>query len=72
MKLLRRGFGLGIGIKQYRNTYIDQAGTYETNRLVLIEKDYKTLPSAWLTLNWNISGDETKKVRYVFYWRKIN
>lgn len=61
------GFGLGIGIEQYRNKYIDQAGTYGTNRLVLIEKDYKTLPSAWLTLNWNVSGDDTKKMRYGFF-----
>lgn len=61
------GFGLGIGIEQYRNKYIDQAGTYGTDRLVLIEKDYKTLPSAWLTLNWNVWGDEKKKMRYGFF-----
>lgn len=49
------GFGLGIGIEQYRTMpYIEQASTYGTNRIVVIEKDYRTLPSAWLTLNWNI------------------
>ncbi len=48
------GFGLGIGVEQYRAKYIDQASIYGADRIVTIEKEFDTLPSAWLTLNWNI------------------
>ena len=49
------GWGLGIGIEQYRQqAYIDQASTYGTDRIVVVEKDYRTNPSAWMTLNWNV------------------
>jgi hypothetical protein len=76
------GWGLGIGIEQYRQQpYIEQAGTYGTDRIVVIEKEYRTNPSAWMTLNWNVwprpkSPDELKaaglasdvqKVKYGFF-----
>jgi hypothetical protein len=49
------GWGLGIGIEQYRQqAYLDQASTYGTDRAVVVEKDYRTNPSAWMTLNWNV------------------
>jgi hypothetical protein len=48
------GFGLGIGVEQYHDTYIDKAAIYGTDRTVKIEKEIDTSPSAWLTLNWNV------------------
>lgn len=49
------GWGVGIGIEQYRkNPYIENASTYGVDRIVVVEKDYQTNPSAWLNLNWNV------------------
>jgi hypothetical protein len=47
------GFGLAIGEEQFRARYIEEASTNGANRIVTVDKEYKTLPSAWLTLNWN-------------------
>ena len=50
------GLGFGLGIEQYRNTYIDDASLRGDNRIVTTEKTFETRPSAWLTMNWNIWG----------------
>ena len=49
-------FNLGIGVEQYRSDYIDQARIAGDEKIVVIEKEYQTRPSAWLTLSWNIWG----------------
>lgn len=49
------GLGLGIGVEQYKDgTYIDSASTNGSNRIVSIDKEFQTVPSAWLTVNWNV------------------
>jgi len=53
-ELKRLGFGFALGVEQYRTPYIEEATTNGTNRIVSIDKEYKTLPSVWATLNWNI------------------
>lgn len=59
-------FNLGIGVEQYRSDYIDQAKITGDEKIVVIEKEYQTRPSAWLTLSWNFWGlgdpVETKQV----------
>jgi hypothetical protein len=47
------GFGLGIGVEHYKSSYIDEASTNGTNRVVNIDKQYNTNPSAWLTMSWS-------------------
>lgn len=47
---------VGIGVEQYRNDYIEQAKITGEERIVLIEKEFKTRPSAWLTISWNFWG----------------
>ncbi|QUX91520.1 hypothetical protein CYL31_08840 [Marinomonas sp. A3A] len=49
-------FNLGIGVEQYRSDYIDQAKIAGDERIVVVEKEYQTRPSAWLTLSWNFWG----------------
>tara|TARA_R110002167_G_scaffold45324_4_gene136333 strand:- start:12508 stop:13086 length:579 start_codon:yes stop_codon:yes gene_type:complete len=49
-------FNIGIGVEQYRSDYIDRARITGTERIVVIEKEYQTRPSAWLTLSWNFLG----------------
>lgn len=49
------GFGFALGVEQYRAPYIEEATTNGTNRIVSIDKEYKTLPSFWATINWNIA-----------------
>lgn len=46
-------FNFGIGVEQYRHDYIEQARIVGEDRIVIIEKEYQTKPSAWLTLSWN-------------------
>ncbi|MDP5214566.1 hypothetical protein ORJ66_16050 [Pseudoalteromonas tunicata] len=46
----------GLGVEQYREAYIDSASIRGDDRIVVTEKTYDTRPSAWLTMNWNISG----------------
>lgn len=70
------GLGIGIGVEQYRHgSYIDSASTHGESRLVTIDKEYETIPSMWLTANWNFTfkdllgqstaeDDKPKKVRY--------
>ncbi|MEX8498940.1 hypothetical protein [Leptothrix ochracea] len=48
------GFGFGIGVEQYKDKYIEQAGMYGPQKIVVVEREYRTLPSAWLTMRWNI------------------
>lgn len=50
------GLGFGLGVEQYDEPYIDQASLRGDNRIVTTEKTFKTLPSAWLTMNWNRWG----------------
>lgn len=47
---------VGIGVEQYRSDYVDQARIVGADRIVVIEKKYRTRPSAWLTLSWNFWG----------------
>lgn len=49
-------FNLGIGVEQYRSDYIDRAKIVGDERFVVVEKEYQTRPSAWLTLSWNFWG----------------
>tara|TARA_B100001057_G_C22527360_1_gene824367 strand:- start:148 stop:690 length:543 start_codon:yes stop_codon:yes gene_type:complete len=49
-------FNFGIGVEQYRSDYIDQARITGEDKIVVVEKEYQTRPSAWLTLSWNIFG----------------
>lgn len=71
------GLGIGIGVEQYRQgSYIDSASTHGESRIVSIDKEYETIPSMWLTANWNFTlkdllgktqtadDEKTKKVRY--------
>lgn len=57
-------FNFGIGVEQYRSDYIDKARITGDNKIVVVEKEYQTRPSAWLTLSWNFLGldepDETQ------------
>jgi len=55
------GLGFGLGVEQYKNTYIDEASLRGDTRIVTTEKTYDTRPSAWLTLNWNVWGWEDSK-----------
>jgi len=48
------GFGFALGVEQYRAPYIEEATTNGPNRIVTVDKEYKTLPSFWATINWNI------------------
>jgi hypothetical protein len=48
--------GFGLGIEQYQEEYIDKASIRGDERIVTTEKTYETLPSAWLTMNWNVWG----------------
>jgi hypothetical protein len=64
------GLGFGLGIEQYKDTYIDQASLRGDTRIVTTEKTFDTRPSAWLNLNWNIwSWDDSKPrdTRYGFF-----
>lgn len=47
-------FNFGLGVEQYRADYIDQARIFGDERIVTIEKEFQTKPSAWLTLSWNV------------------
>ncbi|ENX41525.1 hypothetical protein [Acinetobacter sp. NIPH 2100] len=50
------GLGLGIGVEQYRQgNYIDTATTNGTDRIVSIDKEYRTVPSLWFTANWSMA-----------------
>lgn len=49
-------FNFGLGVEQYRIDYIEQASIFGGNRVVTIEKEFQTRPSAWLTLSWNVWG----------------
>lgn len=55
------GLGFGLGVEQYKDPYIDRASLRGDSRIVTTEKTYETLPSAWLTINWNYGVEE--KVR---------
>ena len=44
----------GLGIEQFRSRYVDNASLQGNEKIVVVDKDYATLPSAWMTLNWNI------------------
>ena len=58
------GLGFGLGIEQYKDTYIDSASLRGDDRIVITGKSFKTRPSAWLTMNWNIWGvGDGKSVR---------
>ncbi|WP_111977135.1 hypothetical protein [Algibacillus agarilyticus] len=46
----------GLGVEQYRETYIDSASLRGDERIVVTEKTFDTRPSAWLTMNWNLWG----------------
>jgi len=48
--------GFGLGVEQYKDDYIESASIRGDQRIVVTEKKYETLPSAWLTLNWNVKG----------------
>lgn len=50
------GLGFGLGVEQYKDDYIEAASLRGDERIVVTEKKYETLPSAWLTLNWNVWG----------------
>lgn len=50
------GFGFGIGLENYKQRYIDSASTNGPDRIVVVEREYRTLPSAWLTLNFQFSA----------------
>ena len=52
----------GLGVEQYKNTYIDSASLRGDNRIVTTEKTFDTRPSAWLTVNWNVWGWNTQEV----------
>lgn len=70
------GMGFGIGVEQYRQgSFIESASTNGNDRIVSIDKEYRTMPSAWLTANWNLwpreavtltkSGENyVEKIRY--------
>ncbi len=55
------GFGFGLGVEQFRQEYIENASLQGSTKIVTTEKTYETLPSAWLTLNWNLIGLDSKK-----------
>lgn len=56
-------FNFGIGVEQYRSDYVDQARITGDQKIVVVEKEYQTRPSAWLTLSWNFLGlDKTDVV----------
>lgn len=60
----------GLGVEQYRNTYIDSASLRGDARIVTTEKTFDTRPSAWLTINWNVWGwenDNDRDIRYGFF-----
>ena len=72
------GFQTGIGVEQYCKPYIEQASTNGTNRTVVIEKSYKTIPSLWLTMNaifdpnhklnvLDVSGKTVETIKYGFF-----
>lgn len=52
--------GFGLGVEQYRTPYIDMVSLQGPNRVVLVDQEYRTRPSAWLTMNWNIRGIKEK------------
>jgi hypothetical protein len=55
------GLGFGLGVEQFRDEFVDKASVQGQNKIVVLEKTYETLPSAWLTLNWNVIGlDSTR------------
>lgn len=55
------GLGFGLGVEQYKDPYIDRASLRGDTRIVTTEKTYETLPSAWLTINWNYGIDGKQK-----------
>lgn len=74
------GLGFGLGVEQYRDSFIDTAsiqGDGESERIVTTEKSIDTRPSAWLTVNWNlkpfgssrvnISGDNVISKKWGFF-----
>lgn len=48
------GFGVGLGVEQFGDEYVKSASLQGSDRIVTLEKTYKTQPSAWLTGTWNI------------------
>lgn len=54
--------GFGLGVEQYRTPYIDSATLQGPNRLVVVEQEYRTRPSAWLTMNWNYVPSKKKSM----------
>jgi len=45
-------FGIGIGIEYYDDQYIDRASINGTNKVVIVEKEFRSRPSLWLATNW--------------------
>ncbi|MGN6113446.1 MAG: hypothetical protein ACTHOC_10705 [Luteimonas sp.] len=48
------GLGLGLGVEQFQQEYVESASLQGADRIVTLERSYKTKPSAWLTGAWNI------------------
>ena len=67
--------GFGLGIEQYRETFIEEASINGEERIVVTEDTFDTRPSAWLTLNWNVGSvkqkvlflGDTKSVKWGFF-----
>lgn len=69
--------GFGLGIEQYRDKYIESASLHGEDKIVVTEKTYDTLPSAWLTVNWNIwpratvakkaAGTDVQDIKWGFF-----
>lgn len=53
----------GLGVEQYRDAFVEQASIKGEDRIVVVEKTYKTRPSGWLTVNWNILGAGSSVVK---------
>ncbi|MEA3491692.1 MAG: hypothetical protein U9R27_07300 [Campylobacterota bacterium] len=52
-KFTNIGFGLGIGVEYFGDTYIDKAQIYGDDKIVIIEEDSNIKQSLWLTMSWN-------------------
>lgn len=61
------GLGFGLGVEQYRTDYINEARLQGPNRIVTTEQTYQTLPSAWLTTNWNVVNIFNKETAFGFF-----
>lgn len=46
----------GLGVEQFRDPYVDQAAIRGPDKIVVLQRTFKTLPSAWLTATWNVWG----------------